>query len=132
MKIKIIRLLVLSLFFGAVLYNGTPGDNDVGRLSWAAENRSGSGADLEEMKEFYMEECRSCHGDTGRGDGRLTRILSASVGDLADPEMWERTDEELVEMICRGKKPMPAYKSSLGQEGCRAMVEYVRTLAPKP
>lgn len=100
--------------------------------SWAGQTQSGEAPGREAMKEFYKEQCRSCHGATGKGDGPLTRILTAPVGDLTDPKMWEKTDEEIFGIICRGKEPMPAYRSSLGEEGCRAMVDYVRTFAPEP
>jgi mono/diheme cytochrome c family protein len=84
------------------------------------------------MKKFYTEQCRNCHGETGKGDGPLSRIVTAPVGNLADPKMWEKTDEQLLNIICRGKQPMPAYLSTLKEEGCRAMVAYVRTFAPRP
>jgi mono/diheme cytochrome c family protein len=123
----------LLLFSLCAIFCASPsGNRQTPGLSWAGESQSVPGPDTGAMRKFYEEQCKSCHGETGKGDGPLSRILTAPVGNLADPKMWEKSDEQLLNIICRGKPPMPAYLSDLGEEGCRAMVDYVRTFAPEP
>jgi mono/diheme cytochrome c family protein len=129
---KIIPALLVLFSFFAICFMSPSGNRNTTCLSWAGESRSKSSPSLDAMKEFYVKECKSCHGETGKGDGRLSRILTAPVGNLTDPKMWERSDEQLFDVICQGKDPMPAYRGSLKEEGCRTMVDYVRTLAPRP
>ncbi len=87
---------------------------------------------LELGKKVYVKECMDCHGEKGKGDGKAAKDLEVKAGDLSNPKMWEQTDGELFWKITTGKKPMPSLEKILTEEERWSVVNYIRTLAPKP
>lgn len=83
-------------------------------------------------KVMYQQECLACHGETGRGDGPSAHDLEKTPGDLSKPVMWEQSDGALFWKITEGRKPMPTYAERFTDEQRWSIVNYVRTLAPKP
>lgn len=89
-------------------------------------------ASLAAGKKFYRKECESCHGTKGKGDGSAAKDLERSPGDLSNSKLWEQSDGALFWKISTGRKPMPAYEETLAETERWHVVNYVRTLAPKP
>ena len=83
-------------------------------------------------KAVYERECLSCHGSTGRGDGPAARALVKDPGNLSSPKLWEQTDGALFWKITVGKAPMPTEENRITEEQRWQVVNYVRTLAPRP
>ncbi len=83
-------------------------------------------------KALYAEQCLSCHGTKGLGDGPAARDLERPAGNLADPKLWDQTDGEIFWKITEGKKPMPTFSQLLTEEQRWQIVHHMRTLAPKP
>jgi len=83
-------------------------------------------------KALYTAQCLSCHGNSGVGDGPAAKALEKNPGDLSKAKMWEQTDGELFWKITTGRKPMPAFETLTTEEQRWQIVNYVRTLAPKP
>lgn len=83
-------------------------------------------------KVMYLQECRACHGDLGKGDGPSAHDLEKAPGDLSNPKLWEQSDGALFWKITEGRKPMPTYAQRFTDEERWSIVNYVRTLAPKP
>lgn len=83
-------------------------------------------------KAVYAKECLSCHGVAGKGDGTAAKDLEKKPGDLSKPEMWDQTDGALFWKITEGRKPMPSFEKSLGEDQRWSAINFVRTLAPKP
>lgn len=83
-------------------------------------------------KALYQRECFSCHGAKGKGDGSAAKDLEVSPGNLSDPKMWQQTDGALFWKITEGKKPMPSFEKTFSEEERWHVVNYIRTLAPKP
>jgi mono/diheme cytochrome c family protein len=83
-------------------------------------------------KQLYTKECQSCHGVTGKGDGPAAGDLKVSPGNLTDPKMWQQTDGALFWKITEGKKPMPSMEKTWTEEQRWHVVNYIRTLAPRP
>lgn len=83
-------------------------------------------------KVVYVRDCLSCHGATGKGDGPAAKDLPKKSGDLSDPKMWEQTDGALFWKISEGRAPMTGYEKLLTEEDRWHVVNYLRTLAPKP
>ena len=74
----------------------------------------------------YKQKCASCHGPDGKGDtpaGKATKVRS-----FADPEVVKMSDEELAEVIEKGKGKMPKYGATLKPDEIKAMVAHIRTL----
>ncbi len=83
-------------------------------------------------KVLYLQECRACHGDAGKGDGPSAATLEKKPGDLSSPKLWEQSDGALFWKITNGRKPMPTFEQKFTDEQRWAVVNYVRTLAPRP
>ncbi len=83
-------------------------------------------------KTIYMNKCLACHGRAGQGDGRNASRLKVQPGDLSNPRMWQQSDGELFWKISQGKTPMPSYQKQLSEKERWMVVNYIRTLAPKP
>ena len=83
-------------------------------------------------KTLYAKNCLSCHGAAGKGDGPAAKDLNKNPGDLSKPAMWEQTDGALFWKLTTGRKPMPAFESLLDETARWQVVDYIRTLAPKP
>jgi len=82
-------------------------------------------------KKVYVENCESCHGPKGRGDGLLAKDLDRRPGNLANETMWDQTDGELFWKITQGNRPMPAFGDFMAEEPRWQVVSYIRTLAKK-
>ena len=79
----------------------------------------------------YGARCASCHGDSGKGDGRATRFIKPAPADFSTVEARDRmTDGEIFFKITEGKKPMPGMARTLSDEERWQVVHYVRTLQP--
>lgn len=79
----------------------------------------------------YSARCASCHGDTGKGDGKATRFIKPAPADISTAEARDRmTDGEMFFKITEGKKPMPGMARTLNDEERWQVVHYLRTLQP--
>jgi mono/diheme cytochrome c family protein len=86
----------------------------------------------------YAENCASCHGPTGRGDGEAGRDLSPPPGNLAwlsqmpmvrwDPFMFWAVNEGGASF----GTAMPAFKDTLSSEDIWAVIAYVQAVYRKP
>jgi mono/diheme cytochrome c family protein len=92
---------------------------------------------IDRGKQLYMMGCLPCHGPAGKGDGPVAGTLerngvSVRPGNLADPKLWQESDGALFWKITEGNSPMPSWGQALTEEQRWDLVNYVRTLAPKP
>jgi mono/diheme cytochrome c family protein len=83
-------------------------------------------------KALYTKHCLSCHGATGVGNGPAAKDLEKSPGDLSKPVMWDQTDGAIFWKLSTGKKPMPTFDTLTSETERWQIINYVRTLAPKP
>lgn len=85
-------------------------------------------------KDLYEKNCTQCHGDMGKGDGMMAADLQFKPPDLTDPK-WDHgsTDGEIFAIIRDGsKKGMLPMGRKLATRAIWDLVNYVRTLGPKP
>jgi mono/diheme cytochrome c family protein len=92
---------------------------------------------IDRGKQLYMMGCLPCHGSAGKGDGPVAGTLerngvSVRPGNLADPKLWQESDGVLFWKITEGNSPMPSWGQALTEEQRWDLVNYIRTLAPKP
>ena len=76
---------------------------------------------------LYKQKCAACHGADGKGEtpaGKSTKVRSFS-----DPDVVKMSDDELADVIDKGKGEMPGYGKSLKPEEIQGLVAYIRTLA---
>jgi copper transport protein len=87
-------------------------------------------------QQLYQDNCLSCHGVTGLGDGPVGRTLNPRPADLTQHTLpGVHPDGRLYEWITNGMPGtvMPAFDERLGDEERWHLVNYIRTLAqPMP
>jgi cytochrome c6 len=76
---------------------------------------------------LYKSKCAVCHGADGKGDTPVAKKLGAH--DFASPEVQKESDQDLAEVIAKGRNKMPAYGSSLKDAQIKDLVAYIRGLA---
>ena len=82
------------------------------------------------VTETYRRQCASCHGEEGRGDGRVARRYNPRPTDFRDPEgVAALSDEELLQIIAEGRGSMPAFDEVLPLEVLLDLVRHVRQLS---
>jgi mono/diheme cytochrome c family protein len=88
---------------------------------------------IEAGKKLYQRYCASCHGPQGKGDGSLA-LAGGTPSDLTD-ETWDygSTDGEIFAVIRDGvSSDMLAYKEKLTEKQIWQVVNFIRSLGPKP
>ena len=84
-------------------------------------------AQLDSAKTIFEQQCQSCHGPQGKGDGEQT--AGKSMPDWSQPERLAKLSEEkLFQSITTGIGDMPAYRETLSDEQRLALAAYVRSL----
>ena len=89
-------------------------------------------ASLAKGKAIYTKECASCHGNAGKGDGPAAKALEKHPGDLSLPKLWDQTDGAIFWKLTEGRKPMPSNLLTMSEDDRWHVINYTRTLAPKP
>ena len=100
----------------------------------AARKKNPTPADDKSMaagKVIYLRECRSCHGDSGKGDGPSAKDLTKNPGNLTTAKFWGQTDGALLWKVTEGNKPMPAFDKLLSDDDRWNVVNYLHTYKPK-
>ena len=86
-------------------------------------------------KKLYDSQCASCHGTTGKGDGKGGAMLKPAPSDLTD-DVWKHgsSDGEVFVVLRDGAKQtgMRGYGGRIPDTELWNIVNYLRTLAPKP
>ena len=75
----------------------------------------------------YKQKCATCHGPEGKGETPAGKAMN--VRSFASPETVKMNDQELADVIEKGKGKMPKYGASLKPDEIKSMVAYIRTLA---
>ena len=74
---------------------------------------------------LYKTKCAACHGPDGKGETAIGK--ANKLRDFGLAEVQKQSDEELNEMISKGKGKMPAYGKSLKPEQIKDLTAYIRT-----
>ena len=93
----------------------------------------GDAASIEEGKKLYGRHCASCHGPTGKGDGGMA-LSGGTPANLTD-ETWDHgsSDGEIFVVIRDGTSTdMESYKEKLTEKQIWHLVNFIRSLGPKP
>lgn len=78
-----------------------------------------------DVQDIYKKKCAMCHKADGKG------YPAMKAPDFTDKE-WQasRTDEQMIEVITKGKKPMPPFEAQLKAEEIKLLVtDVVRKFA---
>lgn len=74
----------------------------------------------------YKAKCASCHAADGSGSTAAGK--SMNVRDLRSKEVQGQSDDQLFQLISKGKGKMPGYEKTLGADTCKALVAHIRKL----
>lgn len=74
----------------------------------------------------FKAKCAACHGASGAGDTGMGKTLK--LRDLGSTEVQQQSDEDLTNIITKGKGKMPSYDGKLTKEQITDVVKYIRTL----
>jgi cytochrome c6 len=77
---------------------------------------------------LYSPKCAACHGPDGSGTAMGKKL---GVRDFHSAEVQKQTDEELTEVITKGKGKMPAFGAKIKPDDITKLVAYIRGLANK-
>jgi mono/diheme cytochrome c family protein len=78
---------------------------------------------------IYKANCVLCHAPDGSGKSPSGKALGAK--DLGSSEVQKKSDEDLAQVIAKGKGKMPAFGAKLKPDDIKGLVDYIRTLAKK-
>jgi len=80
---------------------------------------------------LFKEKCARCHGEDGRGQTVIGRMVDAP--DFNDEDWWneEKTERRFVRSITEGKDAMPAFGKKLTRPEIKALAAYVKTFRKK-
>lgn len=75
---------------------------------------------------LFKQKCTKCHGADGSGDTSMGRIFNAP--DFTDGGWWANhsNSAELVNVITKGKKSMPAFEKKLTKAQIAGLANYVQ------
>jgi mono/diheme cytochrome c family protein len=85
-------------------------------------------SDVSKGKSVYQENCATCHGRSGKGDG-YTKLVPP-VADLTSSAIQGKLDAELIKTIHAGRpnSAMGSWRLALSEEEIQDVVAYLRTL----
>lgn len=86
-------------------------------------------AELAQGKVIYEQNCASCHGLTGAGDGEKAAGLQSRPASWTDQStLAALSADSMVALVLNGKGEMPAYRDQLDEDQAYAAAAYIRTL----
>ena len=81
-------------------------------------------------QKLYSQNCVPCHGETGKGEGPMSKALGVHAGNLTDrARMGKHVDGEIYWKTAKGKSPMPVFEQKLNEKELWDVVAYVRSLS---
>jgi putative copper export protein/mono/diheme cytochrome c family protein len=81
---------------------------------------------------LFGQNCVSCHGAGGRGDGALAKTLPVPPADLTAAHLWMHSDGELFWWVGHGMvtpentQAMPGFADTLDEDQLWALIDYIR------
>ncbi|MFN8241376.1 MAG: cytochrome c [Bacteroidales bacterium] len=73
---------------------------------------------------LYMLNCKSCHGNPGKGDFQAT--LKPTPADPATEKIQNNLDGELFYKVSTGRGPMPSFRNSLSSNEIWTVIAFLR------
>jgi cbb3-type cytochrome c oxidase subunit III len=132
-------ILMLACLAAAVINAGVPASVARPARQGNAEAKKiknpvpSDAASIEEGRKIYARNCASCHGPGGKGDGSMA-LGGSTPADLTD-DKWDHgsTDGEIFVVIRDGvSADMEGYKDKLDEKQIWQVINYIRSLGPKP
>ena len=90
---------------------------------------------LERGKAIYEQKCAVCHGQDGRADTAVGRLLIPHPRNFADPVEMARVGADRMYNAVKGGRPgtaMAPWREILTETEIGDVIDYIRTLEPRP
>ena len=128
--------IVAVLVLPATASGQGPASSD--RQAWVAPERASHRANpvpatddvIKTGRNIFVRDCLQCHGKAGHGDGPQAGSLEIRPADLPSARVQAQPDGALFWKMTEGRGVMP--KATLSDKDKWAVIDYIRTLAPKP
>lgn len=75
---------------------------------------------------LYKGKCANCHSVDGSASSPLGRHLQ--LRDLRSPQVQQLSDKDLLEIIAKGRRNMPAFQRQFKSDQLSEIVRYLKTL----
>jgi cbb3-type cytochrome c oxidase subunit III len=83
-------------------------------------------------KKIYEQNCATCHGVKGKGDGVIGMSLNPKPRNFVEAKFkYGSTDKDLYKVISNGKGVMPPWKGTLNDKQINDVIAYVRAFKGK-
>ena len=86
----------------------------------------------EKGRGLYNMYCRTCHGESGLGDGPAGKDLAARPSNFHSDRVKSQSDGSLFWKVTHGNQSMPSFKDVLSDEQRWQLVSYLRKLPTQP
>ena len=89
-------------------------------------------ATITEGQALFSQNCVSCHGANGMGDGTAAKSLLIPPADLTAAHLWQHSDGELFWWISHGmtgpegSQTMPGFADTIDEDSRWALIDYIR------
>ena len=101
-------------------------------MFWALSIIAPANAEPVSGEELFQKYCSLCHGATGLGDGRLSRVIAepppANLVESNKPKAYLRLIVQRGGKAMGRSEKMPPWEAELGKDGVDAVVEYAYKL----
>ena len=99
---------------------------------WSGTTIAAGNGDPEKGKDIFRENCRHCHGLTGKGDGKMASYLTPPPSNLASEATQAKSDKELKDVIMKGREgtAMVGLEGALEESQLIDLLAYLRSLKP--
>lgn len=74
----------------------------------------------------YKAKCAACHGADGSGATPMGKKFK--LRDLRSADVQQQSDDDLKNVISKGKPPMPAFEKTLDAATIQDLVAYIRSI----
>jgi mono/diheme cytochrome c family protein len=81
-------------------------------------------------KEVFLKKCKSCHGEDGKGNQGMAKLLKTTIAPLDSSEIQGKSDAELKKVITEGKEKMKPV-TGLSEADITNVIAFVRTFKKK-
>jgi mono/diheme cytochrome c family protein len=78
-------------------------------------------------KDVFLKKCKTCHGEDGRGNEGMAKLLKTTITPLDSDEVQKKSDAEMKQIIVEGKGKMKPIKD-LTDTDINNVIAFVRTL----
>lgn len=133
----VLFFLGTTTFLGFRSQNVTP--NDFQSEGWKAPKSADNlknplfkdKGSVEKGEKLFVQDCVTCHGKSGLGDGIAGSALNPKPSNLTSSSVQKQSDGAIFWKISNGRNAMIPWKYSLSENQRWQLVNFIRTLAKK-